>query len=274
MLEHIVAVYPNDATAEAAESELRNAGVPANAVRRYRRNGDHDPALADQRVETAESFGFWAWLMGEETPSTTKRVDSDVFERRAAAGDTVLSVTIADGSQIQRAVEILESHKPIEIDEHTEGEADASQLAAPGRSDRPSGGNLAAPSGHAEQREEVIPLSAEELEIGKRTIDRGTTRIRRYVVETPAEREVTLHGERVTVERRRAATEAPTGADAFRERVVETRETEEVPVVQKKAHVAEEVVIRREATERTEKVRDTVRHEEAEVVPEKPHDRD
>jgi uncharacterized protein (TIGR02271 family) len=273
MLEHIVAVYPNDATAEAAERELRNAGLPANAVRRYRRNCNQDPALADQRVATAEPSGFWAWLLGEETPSTTRRLDSDVFERRAAAGDTVLSVTIADGSQIHRAVEILELHKPIEIDEHTEDEAGASQFAAPGQSDWPSGGNLAAPSGHAKQREEVIPLSAEELEVGKRTIDRGTTRIRRYVVETPAEREVTLHGERVTVERRRPATEAPVGADVFQEHVVETRETEEVPVVQKKAHVAEEVVIHREATERTEKVRDTVRHEEAEVAPAKAHDR-
>ena len=33
--------------------------------------------------------------------------------------------------------------------------------------------------------EEVIPLSEEQLEVGKRTVDRGTTRIRRYVVEKP-----------------------------------------------------------------------------------------
>jgi len=47
-------------------------------------------------------------------------MDSDVFERRAATGDAVLSVTIADDSQIRRAVDILESHNPIEIDEHTQ----------------------------------------------------------------------------------------------------------------------------------------------------------
>ena len=272
MHEHIVAVYPNDVTADAAERELRNAGIPADAVRRYRRNGSHD-VLADQPGETAEPSGFWAWLLGEETPSTTGRMDSDVFERRVSAGDTVLSVTIVDDSQIHRAVEILESHKPIEIDEHTdEDDAGATQPVASAQSYRAPGGNLAASPAH-EQREEVIPLNAEELEVGKRTIDRGTTRIRRYVVETPAEREVTLHGERVTVERRQPVTDALRGDDAFQERVIETRETEEVPVVRKKAHVAEEVVIRREATERTETVRDTVRHEEAEVTPEKTHDR-
>ena len=76
----------------------------------------------------------------------------------------------------------------------------------------------------------------------------------------------------MTVERRQPVTDALRGDDAFQERVIETRETEEVPVVRKKAHVGEEVVIRREATERTETVRDTVRHEEAEVTPEKTHD--
>ena len=139
MHEHIVAVYPNDVTADAAERELRNAGIPADAVRRHRRNGSHD-VLADQPGETAEPSGFWAWLLGEETPSTTGRMDSDVFERRVSAGDTVLSVTIVDDSQIHRAVEILESHKPIEIDEHTdEDDAGATQPVASAQSYRTPG---------------------------------------------------------------------------------------------------------------------------------------
>ncbi len=53
---------------------------------------------------------------------------------------------------------------------------------------------------------------------------------------------------------------------AFEERTVEVRETEEVPVVAKQAQVVEEVVINREATERTETVRDTVRREEVEIT--------
>ena len=96
-------------------------------------------------------------------------------------------------------------------------------------------------------------------------VDRGATRVRRYVVERPVEREVTLHGERVTIERRRPVeTSAP--GHAFEERTVEVRETEEVPVVEKSARVVEEVAVRKEATERTETVRDKVRREEVEVT--------
>jgi stress response protein YsnF len=54
--------------------------------------------------------------------------------------------------------------------------------------------------------------------------------------------------------------------DAFEEQTVEARETEEVPVVGKTARVVEEVAIRKEATERTETVKDTVRREEVEVT--------
>jgi uncharacterized protein (TIGR02271 family) len=123
-------------------------------------------------------------------------------------------------------------------------------------------------SGHeVREGEQVLPLSEERLDVGKRTVDRGTTRVRRYVVETPVEENVTLRGERVTVERRQPIeTTAAPGTGAFEERVVEVRETAEEPVVAKTARVAEEVVVGREETERTETVRDTVRREEVEVT--------
>ena len=116
-------------------------------------------------------------------------------------------------------------------------------------------------SGH----EDVIPLAEENIEVGKRMVDHGTTRIRRYVVETPVEREVTLRGERVTIEHRRPV-ETSVPGHAFEERTVEVHETEEVPVVEKTARVVEEVAIRKEETERRETVRDTVRREEVEVT--------
>jgi uncharacterized protein (TIGR02271 family) len=97
-------------------------------------------------------------------------------------------------------------------------------------------------------------------------VDHGTTRVRRYVLETPVERDVTLHGERVTIERRQPISGVGARGGAFEERTVEVRETEEVPVVEKTARVVEEVAIRKEATERTETVRDTVRREEVEVT--------
>jgi len=115
------------------------------------------------------------------------------------------------------------------------------------------------------KREQVIPLAEEQLEISKRTVNRSTTRIRRYVVEKPVEESVNLRTERVTVERRQPIEGATAGAGAFEERIVEVRETAEEPVVTKTARVVEEVVVGREARERTETVKDTVRREEVEV---------
>lgn len=227
------------------------------------------------QVETAQPSGFWAWLLGEETPSVATTdagygPESEIYERRAAAGNTILSVTIVDDSKIHQAVEVLDSHHPLEIDERTEEVAGAVERSASvnqSASAGPVGGPSYSRVGSVQGAEEVIPLAEEQIEVGKQKVERGTTRVRRYVVETPVEREVTLHGERVTVERRRPMTAGAPGAGAFEERVVEVRETEEMPVVQKTAHVTEEVAIRREATERTEKVRDTVRREEVEITP-------
>ena len=112
--------------------------------------------------------------------------------------------------------------------------------------------------------EEVIPLAEEVLVVGKRTVNTGTTRVRRYVVETPVEQQVSLMRERVVVERRRPATNKVTG-EALTELTIEVVETDEVPVVAKGLQLREEIVIRTERTEHVETVRETVRQDEVEI---------
>lgn len=112
--------------------------------------------------------------------------------------------------------------------------------------------------------EEVIPLAEEVLVVGKRTVNTGTTRIRRYVVETPVEQQVSLVRERVVVERRRPATNKVTG-ETLTELTIEVVETDEVPVVAKSLQLREEIVVRTERTEHIETVRDTVRQDEVEI---------
>jgi hypothetical protein len=112
--------------------------------------------------------------------------------------------------------------------------------------------------------EEVIPLGEETLEVGKRTENRGTARIRRFVVETPVERQVTLQSERVVVERRRPVSDKVTG-EILTELTVEVVETEEVPTVEKRLRLREEIVVRTERTQRVETVRETVRRDEIEI---------
>jgi len=112
--------------------------------------------------------------------------------------------------------------------------------------------------------EEVIPLAEETLTVGKKTVESGTTRVRRYIVETPVEEQVSLYDERVVVERRRPVTDAKTG-EVLTELTVEMVETSEVPVVAKGVRVREEVVVRRERTRRVATVRETLRHDEIEI---------
>ena len=119
--------------------------------------------------------------------------------------------------------------------------------------------------------EERIPLAEEQIVVGKREVGRGYVRVRSYVVETPVEERVTLHQERVDIERRPDDRPIEPGEEAFRERVIEAAETSEEAVVSKEARVREEVVVRKEAEERTETVHDTVRRTEVEIEDERGH---
>lgn len=111
-----------------------------------------------------------------------------------------------------------------------------------------------------------LPVVEEELQVGKREVDRGGVRIYSRVEETPVQETVQLREERVSVERR-PADRPLTDADPapFQERTIEVRETAEEVVVAKKARVAEEVVIRKDVEHRTETVQDTVRRTEVDV---------
>ena len=117
--------------------------------------------------------------------------------------------------------------------------------------------------------EEAIPIVEEQLRVSKRETAHGRVRIRSYVVETPVQEQVTLHEERLQVERH--PVDRPVGAadDVFRDKTIEATETGEEAVVSKEARVKEEVVVRKTAEERTETVSDTVRRTEVEVEDER-----
>ena len=91
-------------------------------------------------------------------------------------------------------------------------------------------------------------------------------RVTSHVVETPVEQQVTLHNERVVVDRR-PINRPLTGvaADAFRERTLSASARSEEAVVGKEARVIEEVGLRKEATNRVETVRGTVRETKVDV---------
>ncbi len=125
--------------------------------------------------------------------------------------------------------------------------------------------NVAGLTRAANDGEVVIPIIEEQLRLGKRTVESGTTQVRTTISEVPVEESVTLREENVTVERRpvdRAVENAPA---AFKEGTFEVNEMAEVPVVSKEARVVEEVVVGKNVTEHQETVSDTVKRTEVEV---------
>jgi uncharacterized protein (TIGR02271 family) len=110
-----------------------------------------------------------------------------------------------------------------------------------------------------------IPIVEEELAATVREQEAGAVRIEKRVVEEDRVLEVPVTDEQIRVERR--IVDRPVGADmqAFEEIVIDVPVTTEEVELRKQARVAEELVVTKEATQRTERVTDTVRREEVYV---------
>jgi len=116
---------------------------------------------------------------------------------------------------------------------------------------------------HETNAEQVVAIGEEVLNVGTRMVPGKTTRVRRVVVESPVQQDVTLHTETVIVERRRP--QSSVGQDVLTEVTIEMTDSSEVPVVSKAVHLVEEVLLRKEVTARTETIRDTVKRDKLEI---------
>ena len=249
--------------------ELRNAGISPSAIEIHKETfqaGGQDADLA--RPSTGErSSGFWSWLVGDEASPT----DHTTYDRTIAAGGAVLSVVASD-LEADKIYAIIEKHHPADLDERSStttrdtvmGDATAA-MAVGGTT---STASSTAPLGAAAMGKdaETIALAEEQITVGKRQVEGGTARIRRYVIERPVEEQIKLRTESLRVERRPVSAGVTVAADAFTDKIIEVKETAEEAVVGKTTRVVEEVVIGKDVSERTETVHDTVRREEIEVT--------
>ncbi len=262
----IVAVYDFPEHAALAVRDLEAAGVPSGAISQHA-DADLTTGTTASAAAPVREQGFWASLFGGEP---TSEHDTVVYDRSLKEGSTVVTVK-APEQHLTQVMDILERHNPIDMDERATsyGLASRANTTTTTTKTAPTT-SAAAPSGRDttlhQSGEEAIPLTEEELTVGKRLVNRGTTRIRRFVVETPVEKAVTLHSEHVAVERR-PVTAGTTVSDAdFTDRTIEVTATDEEVVVGKSARVKEEVVVNKAATDRVETVRDTVRREDVEIT--------
>ena len=121
---------------------------------------------------------------------------------------------------------------------------------------------------HSEQgrqpNEQVIGVGEESLDVSKQRVTTGATRVRRTVKEYPVERRVALQDETIIVERRPANGQSADD-DALIEREYVMIDTREIPVVNKAAHLREQLVLRKQTNNRVEVIRENLRRAEVQV---------
>jgi uncharacterized protein (TIGR02271 family) len=187
--------------------------------------------------------------------------ESSRYSHVANRSSSIVTVHCDSTERAHSAAEILDECGAVDVDER------AAQYGYG------STGNTTAARSNASEAQSVnasdtqsMKVIREDLNVGKREVETGGARLRSRIVERPVEENLRLREERVFVDREavnRPATEAD--FQAFREGTIELRETAEVPVVNKEARVVEEVRLGKEAQERNETIRDTVRSTEVDV---------
>lgn len=249
----VVAVYSSRNNAEQAYRAVVGSGVPADHVRLS--NQEPSQATSTERMNASSGEeSIWDWLFGSDVPEADRRV----YEGHMAKGGAALSVLVDSPSMadLDRIEGMLQQYSPVEIHEENSDSSTAVGSGLPGSATGQTGYGA-----QDAEREKVIPLPEEELKVGKRATE-TVKHIRTYVVEEPVQKDVRLRDERTVIERR-PATGAPTGQPTERE--YEVREMHEEPVVQKDVRAGEELVVSKEATERTERIADTVKKTKADI---------
>lgn len=249
----VVAVYNSRNDAEQAYRAVVGSGVPSDHVRL----SNQQPSQVSSSEQVDASSGgesIWDWLFGSDVPEDERRV----YEGHMAKGGAALSVLVDSPSMadLDRIEGVLQQYNPVEIHEENR---DSSAAGGSGLS-----GSAVGQAGYGVrdvEGEKVIPLPEEELKVGKRATE-TVKHIRTYVVEEPVQKDVRLRDERTVIERR-PATGDPTGQPMERE--YEVRELHEEPVVQKNVRAGEELVVRKEGSERSERIADTVKKTKADI---------
>jgi len=284
----IVAVFETRDAAQTARDGLLDLGLNRDQISIVDQSSSHHTA------NTPAGHGsFWAHVKEMFMPDE----DRSTIDESLRRGGFVLIAT-ADDARADEAIARLERAGAVDLKERedqwraggwsgsapvppaantrgTDVDAPAANIRgtdvdAPAASPDTLSDTDPAPMREGRDATDRIPVLEERLRIGKREVNRGSVRVRSYIVEEPVHEEVRLRDERVDIERRpvnapvRPAVAGSPG-DLFQERTIEVSESAEQAVVGKEARVTEEVVVSKTAGEHVESIDDTVRHTRVEV---------
>ena len=299
MTHTVVGLFNNRNDAQTAMRELVEAGfIQENLDLSNRRIDDANDNYSETNTTDNQGIGdkisnFFSSLFGDD--ETTARN----YTNAAYDADAILTVQADSNERAEAARDILDRNGAMDVDENdaqygatygsetdlrenysgagvtsdttgaTNTSATMNTTGTTGTADydQTSRGNVANMNRDTDiENREVIPVVEENLEVGKRAVERGGARIRSRVIEKPVEANVRLREEHVVVNRRpvnRAVTDAD--VNNLQEGDIELTERAEVPVVSKQARVVEEIEVGKQVEERDETIRDTVRRTDVDV---------
>jgi uncharacterized protein (TIGR02271 family) len=258
-MKDIIGFYQTHDQAEHVRDELIAAGFNQGDVKLYERGGQEEP-------------GFWASM--KDAFGFADEEDRQLYAEAARRGAVAVGLNYERDDDPRKATEIM-SRGAIDLEQQSaqwrqQGWTGQSQYLSP-RQQGAAGATAAAgqqqqqPLREGQQQRQVIPVVQEELHVGKREVAAGGVRVHTHVTERPVREQVQLREERVDVERRPVDRPVVAGDEAFKERAVEVTARAEQPVVAKEARVVEEVVVNKDARERTQAVQGTVRRTDVDV---------
>jgi uncharacterized protein (TIGR02271 family) len=294
MAKTVTCLFGSDSQASSIVRELEQSGISQGKICLFTASGDNRTWDGTSSFDESSSGSHHDRVENYLTTNGVPHDDARAYAEGVRRGHALIAIR-CDDDEVDRVVDILDGEDVLDLDERQDawrsegwnqqgsGGADLGGTATTSAGmlgTGPTGGSgmrdresLQDDSMYAQDRssdrDEVIPVAEEELHVGKREVSHGRVRIRSHVTERPVQEQVSLKEERVSVERRPAEGTMRTGSvndgDLFRERSIEMEERSEEAVVSKEARVVEEVVVRKDADQRTETVSDTVRKTEVEV---------
>jgi len=238
--EKVVAVYDTEQNASAALTSLVSAGYRTGDISVIRNEGEAEKAGLHEP-------GVWKRLFGRDL----EHDEAAVLGRSFKEGSVIVVVRVPE-SDAPTVMSLLDRHKPVDVLDRAKAYGLAGVTAQAAE----------APTAVKSANQEMLRLAEEQINVGKRLVESGHTRVRRFVVEKPVDANITLHEEHVEVIRRAISDPAYVTDTDWSDRTIELTETLEEPVVNKTAHVIEEIVIRKQGSDRTQAVHDTVRRQE------------
>jgi len=258
----IVAVFDTAAHAAAAVEALKAGGFAAADISVF----DRDRLTVGRGAVNLREPGVWRRLFG----GNMYQHEAMVYGKAIEEGGVVVSLRVVD-SEVAHATGILDLHRPVDVHDRaiTSGIAPAAHVetvaAAVAAEPIVAAQQVAVSPKLAEAHDEVLRLAEEQLEVGKRMVETGKTRIRRFVTEREVSADVTLHEEHAELLRRAVTDRVDVGDIDWADRTIEVVETAEQALVNKTARIVEEVGLRMTGTDHVETVHDKVRRQQVEI---------